>query len=93
MFRLRGGLSVKSGCGGRANWFGTGGSTRLPFEDGLPIFFLFLVKFLLPLRLRIFAITANVAALMTAGAVTSLDVIVELALSLRGYLVAGNRGI
>ncbi len=52
----------------------------MPFNHGLPILTFFLVKLFFPLRLRLFAVLANVAAFVTARAVAAFNVIVELAL-------------
>jgi hypothetical protein len=58
-----GGFSVESERGS-----GACGRFGLPFGYGIPVFLLFLVKFLFPLLLRLFAVSANVAALVAARA-------------------------
>ena len=62
-------------CGWRSGFL-------LPGENACPILSLFLVEFIFPLRFRFRAIFADMTALMTASAVASLDVIVQLALGL-----------
>ncbi len=76
-----GGFSMESGRGS-----GACGCFALPFGYGVPVFLLFLIKFLFPFLLRLFAVSANVAALVAARTLTAFDVFVELTLCLRGNL-------
>jgi hypothetical protein len=81
--KLDGGFSVKSGRG-----LCTGGGSGLPFGYRLPIFLFFLVKYFFPFFLRLFAVSANVAALVAARALPAFDIVVQLTLCLRGNLLA-----
>ena len=78
-----GGFSMESGRGS-----GACGRFGLPHGYGVPVFLLFPVKFVFPFLLRLFAVSANVAALVAARALTAFDVVVELTLCLRGNLLA-----
>ena len=56
------------------------GRFLLPFKDAGPILTLFLVKLVFPCGSRFFAVLAVVAALVAAGTVATLYVVVKLAL-------------
>jgi hypothetical protein len=61
----------------------------LPFEDASPILCLFFIELVFPLYFRVPAILAEMmATLVTAGTVATLDVVIEMALSFPGDLVA-----
>jgi hypothetical protein len=79
------GLRVESGGGFRG-----GGGLGLPFDHGVPVLTLFLIEFVLPFCLRVFAVFADMTALVAARAIAAFDVIVELTLRLRGNLIAIN---
>ncbi len=55
----------------------------LPFKDAGPILTLFLVKFVFPFGSRFFAVLAVMAALVAAGTVATLYVVVKLTLRFR----------
>jgi hypothetical protein len=78
-----GGLSMESGRGN-----GASGGSGLPFGDRLPICLLFLVKFLFPFFLRLFTVSATVAALVAARALTAFNIVVKLTLCFRGDFLA-----
>ncbi len=53
----------------------------LPLKDASPVLSFFLVKFVFPLGFRLFAIGPDVTTLVATGAVSSLDIVVQLPLS------------
>ncbi len=65
---------------------------ELPFKDAGPILRAFFVELVFPFVFCFFTILADVATLVAAGAVATLDVVVQLPLGFRGNLVAVDDG-